>query len=157
MIRWPEKYSPDRTKVHVHNELDMPVPAEAVWAWLIRADLWPTWYSNSQNVAIEGGAKELKLGTVFHWKTFSVTLTSKVEEFVPPERLGWSAHAGGIDAYHAWIIDKRPSGCRVLTEENQNGLLARLSGTLRPQHMVRFHQLWLEALLGKAKSGPPPP
>ena len=156
MIRWPENYSPDRTKVHVRNQLEMPVPSEAVWAWLIRAELWPTWYNNSRQVVIEGRAHDLGPGLSFKWTTFGVKLESKVEEFVPGERLAWSAHATGIDAYHAWLIEKRPSGCYVITEENQNGWLATLSNTLRPQNMGKQHQNWLENLQRKAAEGPPP-
>jgi len=156
LIRWPEKYSPDRTKVHVRNQLEMPVPSETVWAWLIRAELWPSWYDNSKQVVIEGGGHDLRPGSKFRWTTFGVRLESKVEEFVAGERLAWSARATGIDAYHAWLVEKRPSGCYVLTEENQNGWLATLSNTLRPQNMGKQHQNWLESLQRKAKGGPPP-
>lgn len=156
LIHWPEKYSPERTSVHAHNELDMPVDPGLIWPWLVRADLWPTWYSNSKDVAIEGGEHELKLGTRFTWKTFGASLGSRVEEFLPDERLAWSARGTGIDVYHAWLIERTPSGCHVVTEENQNGFLARLSNSLRPGNMERYHQVWLENLLVKAKSGPPP-
>jgi len=156
LIRWPEKYSPNRTKVHVHNQLEMPVPSEVVWAWLIRAELWPTWYENSKRVLIEGGGPDLHPGSRFQWTTFGVRLDSKVEEFVPGERLGWSARATGVDAYHAWLIENRPSGSYVLTEETQNGWLARLSNMLRPRNMSEQHQNWLEGLRRKAAEGPPP-
>jgi hypothetical protein len=156
LIRWPERYSPERTSVHAHNELDMPVAPESVWPWLVRADLWPTWYSNSKDVAIEGGGHELRLGTRFRWKTFGASLQSTVEEFVLFERLAWSARTTGINVYHAWLIERVPSGCHVVTEENQNGFLARLSDSLRPRNMERYHQVWLENLLARAESGPPP-
>jgi uncharacterized protein YndB with AHSA1/START domain len=156
LIHWPEKYSPDRTKVHVRNQLEMRVPSEVVWAWLIRAGLWPTWYRNSKRVVIEGGEPDLRPGSKFRWTTFGVRLDSKVEEFVPGERLAWSARATGIDAYHAWLIENRPSGCYVLTEETQNGWLARLSNVLRPRNMSMQHQNWLEGLQRKAAEGLPP-
>ncbi|MGA2200020.1 MAG: SRPBCC family protein [Nitrososphaerales archaeon] len=139
----------------MRNELEMPAPAESVWAWLIRAKLWPTWYPNSQNVLIEGGGPDLRPGSRFRWKTFGVTLSSKVEEFVPAERLAWSARSPGVATYHAWVIERRPSGCYVLTEESQNGLMARLSNALRPDNMSKYHQLWLERLMAKALSGLP--
>lgn len=142
--------------MHVRNELEMPAPAESVWAWLIRAKLWPTWYANSQNVMIEGGASDLAPGMRFRWRTFGVTLNSKVEEFVSGERLAWSALSAGISAYHVWLIERRPQGCYVLTEETQNGLMARMSSALRPNNMSKYHQLWLEQLMAKATAGPPP-
>ena len=157
LIRWPEKYRPERTAVHAHNELEMPVPPEPVWAWLVRADLWSTWYSNAKDVVIHGASRELGPGVTFRWKTFGATLTSKVEEFVPCERLAWTARVTGIDVYHAWLIERTTSGCHVLTEENQNGLLARLSNSLRPGNMERYHQVWLRNLMVKAGQGYPPP
>jgi len=155
LIRWPEKHDPKVTSVHVRNELDMPVPPEAVWPWLVRAQLWPTWYPNSENVVIEGGGLDLKPGSKFRWKTFGVPLDSVVEEFVPLERLAWSARAMGVDAYHAWLIERRPAGCHVLTEETQNGLLASISNAVRPNNMSKLHQVWLENLLAKSKAGRP--
>jgi hypothetical protein len=60
----------------------MSVSGDVVWAWLIRAKLWSTWYSNSANVIIEDGKPDLRLGTKFKWKTFGLNLESQVEEFV---------------------------------------------------------------------------
>jgi uncharacterized protein YndB with AHSA1/START domain len=156
VISWPEKYRPERTAVHVRNELEMSVRPETVWAWLVRADLWPTWYRNSEKVAIEGGGHELGPDSRFRWRTFGVTLESMVTEYRPRERLAWNARSMGVDAYHAWLIEERPYGCYVLTEENQNGWLARLSNQLRPQNMHKQHQDWLNGLLRKAKEGAPP-
>ena len=155
MIRWPDKYRPEATAVHARTELEMPVPPEAVWPWLIRAELWPTWCPDFADVVIEGGGPDLKAGSRFRWRTFGVSLDSKVEEFVEFERIAWSARALGIDAYHAWLIERRPAGCRVLTEENQNGMVARFNNALRPKFMPGMERVWLERLLEKAKGGPP--
>jgi len=156
LIDWPDKYLPDRTSVHVRNQMEMSALSETVWSWLIRAELWPTWYLNSKRVVIEGGGHDLRSGSRFRWTTFGVRLDSKVEEFVAGERLAWSARAIGIDAYHAWLIEKRQAGCYVLTEETQNGWLARLNDTLRPREMSKQHQNWLEGLQRKSAEGPPP-
>jgi hypothetical protein len=155
LIRWPEKYKPEESAVHVRKEMDMPVSPEVVWPWLVRAELWPTWYPEFQDVVIQGGGPDLKLGSKFRWKTFGVALNSVVEEFVPFERVAWSARSMGIDAYHAWLIERLQSGCRVITAETQNGWVARLNNALRPGSVGRIHQTWLERLLEKAKSGPP--
>ena len=156
MISWPEGHAPEKTRVHVKNELEMNVKPEVVWAWLTRASLWPSWYSNSANVTINDGSPDLRAGSKFRWKTFGVTLDSKVEEFLPFERLAWSARAMGIDAYHAWLIEPTTVGCHVRTEETQNGWLAALNSVTRPRNMSGMHQLWLESLLAKARTGPPP-
>jgi Polyketide cyclase / dehydrase and lipid transport len=157
MINWPDRYSPQRARVHVRNEIAMDVKPEIVWAWIIRAKLWPTWYSNSARVAINGGGSDLQAGSTFRWKTFGITLNSKVEEFAPFERLAWSAKATGIDAYHAWLIEPTSDGCHVNTEETQNGWLAALNKATRPNDMSQKHQAWLEGLLAKARTGLPPP
>ncbi len=156
-IQWPADYEPSLCPVHVRNELAMPVPAERVWAWLVRAQLWPTWYANSKNVRfLEGPAPDLAAGTRFRWTTFGVTIESRVLEFVPSERIAWDAHAIGVHTYHAWLIAKTADGCRVITEETQRGWVARLGGLLMPHRMYRFHQIWLESLRDQASDGMPP-
>lgn len=155
-IIWPERYSPGNTAVHISNELEMVASPEVVWAWLVRASRWPEWYPTVSRVAIDGGGSELTPGAGFSWRIFGVTFSSRVEEFVPHERLAWSAQLEGVDAYHAWLIEKRGTGCRVLTEENQKGWLARLNNLLRPSNTRYYHYLWLEALASRAKEGFPP-
>ncbi len=157
MIKWPERFHPNRAPVHVVNELLIPAPCEQVWAWLIRAPLWPTWYPNSSDVGlVDSPQSELRLGTMFTWRTFGVRLKSTVQEFVPNERLAWDARGMGVDAYHAWLLLPRPSGTHVVTEETQYGTMARLQKLFMPGRMRRAHDLWLEKLSAKAQGGPPP-
>ncbi|WP_419728305.1 SRPBCC domain-containing protein [Lichenicola sp.] len=155
-INWPDAYRPSETAVHVRNELLIAAPAERIWAWLIRAPLWPTWYENSQDVAIEGGAFDLSPGARFSWKTFGLSIDSVVGEFVPNQRIGWTGIGTGMDVYHGWVIAPRDGGCLVLTEENQNGLGARAQSVLAPNRMHKHHQIWLESLQAKASQGMPP-
>jgi len=155
-IVWPSKFSPERSRVHVRNEIELSVRPDRAWTWLVRAKLWPTWYSNSSRVEIAGGVRDLYAGARFRWRTFGVNLSSTVEEFVPPCRLAWAARGIGVDVYHAWLITPSEHGCHVLTEESQYGLLARLDHALRPMRMSRGHQMWLEALRDRASVDPPP-
>lgn len=154
-IRWPEEFSPARSPIHVRNELVMLARPQAVWSWLIRAHDWPSWYSNSKNVRIDGGTADLAQGSRFRWRTFGVALVSRVEEFLPAERIAWNARGLGIWAYHAWLIRPTASGCTVITEETQRGFVARAGRLLMPRRMERFHHLWLEELEKKARQGPP--
>jgi hypothetical protein len=157
MIRWPERYHPDRTPVWVTNEIRSPAPVDAVWAWLVRAALWPTWYENSANVEfLEGHGPDLAPGTLFRWRTFGVTVTSRVEEFVPRERIAWNAKGIGVDAYHAWLLEPDAAGCRILTEETQHGWLARTGAIVLPRRMKKHHQIWIESLSRRAQTGFPP-
>src|SRR5690348_89464 len=153
-IRYPDRYHPAKTSVHVVNERIVAAPCERVWAWLVRADLWPTWYPNSSRVRLTTSSPHgLAPGTTFRWKTFGITLDSVVEEFVPGERIAWTAKALGVDAYHAWLLEPVAAGCRVLTEETQHGWLAALSHTVMRNRMRKGHDLWLERLERQAASG----
>jgi len=146
-INWPARYRPENCAVHVVNELEMSAAPDAVWAWLIDAERWPHWYPNAANVAVEGAPDgRLFAGAKFRWKTFGVTISSRVAEFEPATRIAWEAKAFGLEVYHAWLIIPSPDGCKVITEETQNGALARLSQWLRPGQMHKAHQTWLENL-----------
>ena len=156
-INWPSHFAPQNCPVHVRNELAMNAPPEQVWAWLVRATLWPTWYVNAANVRLlQGNGANLALGTKFRWRTFGVTITSTVLEFVPHERIAWDARAIGLEVYHAWLLQRTPQGCHVLTEETQHGALARLGNAVMPHRMYKYHQIWLESLARQSAAGLPP-
>lgn len=151
-IKWPEKYHPNTSAVHVVNSLAMDASSQAVWNRLVRATEWPEWYPNAANVRLlDSESGTLELGTRFRWKTFGMTIDCKVEEFQPAERLAWSSESRGMSVYHAWLISPRGQGCHVLTEETQNGFLPRLGKMLMPVRMHKFHQIWLEQLNELAK------
>ena len=156
-IVWPSQYEPANCSVHARNELEIAAAPETVWAWLIQAQIWPTWYPNSANIVfLIGQPPDLALGTKFRWKTFGATIESTVLEFVSYERLAWDAHGTGLNAYHAWLIQKTEHGCNVITEETEGGGIARLARALRPTRMEQQHQIWLEGLRGKSSRGLPP-
>lgn len=155
LINWPQCYAPDRVVARVSNDISIAAPPNIVWPWLIRASAWPEWYPNSARVKIEGGSADLVLNARFTWRTFGVAISSNVREFIPYERIAWDGSGMLLDVYHAWLIEARPKGCWVLTEENQNGLAARAQAIFMPNRMRRGHQLWLEGLKAKAESGSP--
>jgi uncharacterized protein YndB with AHSA1/START domain len=154
-IEWPARYAPGGVAATVSNEIVIAAAPETAWAWLIRAPAWPSWYPNSSRVRIAGGETELALGIAFRWRTFGVGVRSTVREFEPPSRIAWDGAGLMLDVYHAWLIEPRPGGCWVLTEEHQNGLAARAQALLMPNRMVRGHQLWLENLKARAEGGMP--
>ncbi len=155
-IAWPSGHAPADTSVHVRNEIAIPAAPEVVWAWLLRADLWPTWYKNASDVHfISHTGPDLRNRSRFRWKTFGLHVTSKVLEFEPSTRLAWDAHGLGLSAWHAWFLTPTADGTHVLTEETQSGWLARLGKTLMPGRMSSMHQLWLESLSRQAQTGLP--
>lgn len=159
-IIWPARFAPDQAPVHVRNELLIAAAPAVVWAWLIRAPLWPTWYANAHHVRASDGASDsltdLAAGSRFRWETFGVAIASEVAEFLPTERIAWSARGMGVDAYHAWLLRPEGDGCRVLTEESQYGWGARLKNFLLPHCMSDGHDLWLKSLEIKSRQGLPP-
>jgi uncharacterized protein YndB with AHSA1/START domain len=154
-IEWPARYAPGGVAATVSNEIAIAATPETVWAWLIRACAWPSWYPNSSHVRIAGGGTELALDVAFRWRTFGVGVRSTVREFVPPSRIAWDGAGLMLDVYHAWLIEPRGGGCWVLTEEHQNGLAARAQAILMPNRMFRGHQLWLANLKARAEEGMP--
>lgn len=157
-IRWPERFDPRRAPVFVSNQLTAAASAENVWSWLINAPLWPSDYSNSADVVLDGAAEQLSQATTFCWKTFGVKLRTHVAEFEPVQRIAWLAKARGIEACHAWLLTPTPDGgCHILTEETQYGWLARLGKVCLPHRMHRQHQRWLEGLAAVATTPPPSP
>jgi hypothetical protein len=155
-IQWPSKFEPSRTPVHVYNELASSAEPAAVWAWLVRAAAWPEWYSNSRAVRLPGDAQDLAPGMSFRWQTFGVRVVSQIREFEPLQRIAWDARTPGLLAYHAWLIRPTASGCTIITEETQYGLLARLGNLFTPRRMYHGHQHWLEQLDRMARGGLPP-
>ena len=152
-INWPKEYHPDASAVHVVNNMQMDVTADAVWTSLIRATDWPDWYSNASNVRLlNTNGDTLELGTRFRWKTFGVTIECAVEEFQPAKRLAWSSNSLGMSVYHAWLISAHSQGCYVVTEETQNGIIPRIANVLMPGRMYKFHQIWLHQLNKVAKA-----
>ena len=155
-MKWPTGFEPDNSSVFAHNEIAIAASPERVWRWLIRAANWPQWYSNSANVTfLSGASPDLASDTEFRWKTFGATVTSRVIVFDAPHELGWDAR-GVLTAYHGWIIEPDGSGgCRVVTEETQNGLVPKIAWWyLRPM-LERGHQNWVESLKHVAEVGEP--
>jgi len=145
-IHWPKGFGPGEAPIHVVNRIETETAPEIVWRRLIHAAGWPDIYANASDVAIEGGGADLFAGARFNWKTFGVALRSEVKEFEPDSRIAWLAKGTGVTAYHAWLIVPVGTGCAVLTEETQYGLVSRVGRLLFPTRMERWHQRWLEAL-----------
>src|ERR1700723_3858151 len=90
LIHWPQGLEPRNVDVFVHNEGWIDAPPDVVWANLIDATEWPTWYSNSAGVRIDGGQPRLAQGVAFDWKTFGFPIRSTVDVFEPNREIGWS-------------------------------------------------------------------
>jgi hypothetical protein len=165
-INWPEGYLPGFTDNFASNEVIVRgLTATEVFAFLVKAGLWASYYANSSDVEIEGeGAKDLVLrpGARFRFKTFGFPIEAKVIEFEAPSagrpgRLAWHGWAEGdaahrLDVVHAWLIEDLPQGrVRILTQESQKGEPAKQLHETNPDTMNIGHQDWLKGLVAALK------
>jgi hypothetical protein len=56
-IHWPDGYDPDHADLFAHNTIVIEAPAETIWAKLIAATAWPTWYTTYGTSASSSPAK----------------------------------------------------------------------------------------------------
>jgi hypothetical protein len=157
VISWPEEHTPERSAFHAVNELQVAAEPEAVWAWLVRPDLWPTFYSNAKFIKhLDGPWPVLELGSRFRWWSFGAFVTSEVVAYEPERKIDWDAKVLGGRGYHGWVLQAGDGGTFIRTEETQRGWgIQAVKPVLRPM-MVRLHQRWLEGLGQVAAEGPPP-
>jgi uncharacterized protein YndB with AHSA1/START domain len=156
-IRWPPDLLPAESPVHTRNELRIRADPSVVWAWLVRAQEWPRWYSNCKDVRFQfKPGPDLAMGTRFSWTTFGVRVDTTVQEFVAPRRLAWRGSGLGACGYHAWVLEPLDGGCHVITEETQAGLVPSLARAFLRRGLLREHQSWLEGLARVARGGLPP-
>lgn len=157
-VRFPERHRPEVSSFLARNEIRIEAPPERVWAWLVRPDLWPTYYPNARFIRhLEGPWPEVALGSRWRWLTFGTLVTSELVECEPHSRLAWSASELGGSGHHGWVLEGDGAGTNVVTEETQRGWgIAVAKPALRPL-MIRFHQRWLEGLARAAAEPPPAP
>jgi uncharacterized protein YndB with AHSA1/START domain len=157
VIDWPEEHTPERSAFHAVNELQIPAEPDVVWAWLVRPDLWPLYYSNAKLIKhLSGPWPKIELGSRFRWWSFGAFVTSEVVRYEPGRRIDWDAKELGGRGYHGWVLRDEDGGTFVRTEETQRGPGIQLVKPLLRPMMVRYHQRWLEGLARVAAEGPPP-
>ena len=157
-VRFPDQHRPEVSSFIARNELQIAAPPENVWEWLVRPDLWPSFYSNAKLVRhLEGPWPRIELGSRWRWLTFGALITTELVEAEPHSHLAWSASGLGASGHHGWVLEERDGGTYVVTEETQRGWgIALAKPALRPM-MVRYHQRWLEGLARVAAEPPPAP
>ncbi|MGH3772424.1 MAG: SRPBCC family protein [Pseudonocardiaceae bacterium] len=155
--QWPRGEQPNGARVFAHNELIIPAPPERVWDLLIDAHGWPEFYANAWSVELaDPQQRYLQDGSVFRWVTLYVHLTSEVDTWEPPSRIGWRWWRRGAHGYHIWLLEPHECGTRIVTEETQRGVLPGLTRPIM-QPALRFaHGHWLRQLARQVNRPPLP-
>jgi hypothetical protein len=88
---------------------------------------------------------------MFSRVTVGFPMSPQVTQFELTRGLSWRTVVDGhpdSKAYHGWVITATATGCRVLTEETQQGpfFLEEL-GRKNPGALYRYHQVWENVLL----------
>jgi hypothetical protein len=146
-IHWPDGFHPEQADLFAHNEIVVQASCEKVFANLVDAQVWPSWYPNSHNVKLSNSPDgKLHRETRFSWDTFGVPIDSRVHEFVPDSRLGWFGNGTGMRAYHTFLLIRTGEGCHIVTEEVVKGPGAVGFRQKQPSAMHEGHDLWLRTL-----------
>ncbi len=148
LTHWPKGFDPSGAQSFAHNELQIRKDCPQVWTHLVALPKWPSWFVLTKDVKLLDGATTLVQGTRFYWQILSYQQESRIEEFVPNSRLGWFSYTPGQRPlyYHTWLLEQRPDGCLVTTEEVGLGSDAEESAKAGDTETHRVHDLWLASL-----------
>jgi uncharacterized protein YndB with AHSA1/START domain len=153
LIDWPAKFDPQVSDFYVHNEIEINASPEIVWDLLIKAKEWSEWYGGIENIRFQDTTQhELIPGTKVFWNSMGQSLNNEIVHFEPYHSLSWQFEEKKIQGLHAWIIVPTPFGCKVITDESQNGTLAKLQKVFLPNKLLKQHDEWLLQLKRKAES-----
>lgn len=151
-INWPPAYEPSKSKFHVHNEIEINAAPETVWKYLIAAPAWPTWYKGAKEVSLLHTTDTVLTATaVFKWKTMGLKFESAIRQFEPYRLLAWESTKKSIQGFHVWLIIPTTTGCKVITDESQNGWLTFFEKTFQGKKLKRLHDVWLFELKRKSE------
>lgn len=152
-IAWPAAHLPTSAMVFAQNTVDITASPEAVWSQLVDCVSWPQWYKHCSDVSILGGGRLISAHSKFRFNTLGFYFEPEVVTFEPRRLLVWSAKGpAGTSGSHAWYIDPRPDGCRVITEESQIGLLLFFLRVRTRNRLLTSHEEWLRALKERAEA-----
>ncbi len=154
-MHWPDRWQPGIAPVFSHNELLMHADCHRVWTQFVDVTRWPDWLVFVKDVTIASPGKKVEQGAVLHLKIFGTPITTRLDEFVPESRVGWTPK-GDQEAqprhYHNWHFVPQGSGCLVITEESGIGPDDIKDPQANSRFMHRAHDLWLASLKWASES-----
>ncbi|BBC98670.1 SRPBCC family protein [Streptomyces griseofuscus] len=95
-------------------------PLKTVWKVQTDVENWPAWQPNVTSL-VKDTPGALRSGSVFHWATEGLDITSTVKKVEHDKCLAWGGPAQGIDAIHVWTFTPTADGVLVRTEESWTG------------------------------------
>ncbi|MFJ4696381.1 SRPBCC family protein [Streptomyces sp. NPDC088766] len=95
-------------------------PLSVIWKVQTDVENWPAWQPEVDVVTKETPGR-LRPGSVFHWSTEGLDITSTVRQVEHGKRLAWGGPAQGITAVHVWTFTRTGNGVLVHTEESWTG------------------------------------
>jgi hypothetical protein len=96
-------------------------------------------------------------GTRVTWTMLGADIHVVIRKYAASSQLDWQGGAGGVSAYHAWLLLPDPGGTRVITEETEHGPLPFFLRWYLRGALHDAHEHWLEGLEKVSASGPAPP
>jgi hypothetical protein len=152
-INWPVNYEPTKCKFYVHNEIKINAKPEIVWGILIDALKWQSWYKGAKNVYFTNSSDTiLNVTSVFNWETMGLQFRSTIKQFEPYRLLAWESKKTSIQGFHVWLIMATEQGCKVITDESQNGWLTFFEKTFQGKKLKKLHDFWLAELKKKSEN-----
>ena len=129
--------------VITRDEIRIDAPPEVIWNIQTNISAWPQWQPEVDTAQLDGA---LTVGSVFHWETAGLQITSTVQEVDPPRRIVWSGPAQGITAIHVWEFTPTDHGVLVHTEESWDGEVVRSQTATLQQALDGSLRAWLTNL-----------
>ncbi|MFD2034611.1 SRPBCC domain-containing protein [Belliella marina] len=152
-INWPEGFKPTESDFFIHNEIDIKASPQEVWDIFIHAAKWPEWHKKAEGIELLNSPEDkLNPSSVFIWNPAG-KFTSTIKEFDPPHNIAWLGETDNkkMTVYNAWMIIPTEDGCKVVSNETQNGPKTKMEKIFAPNMVSKDLQDWLIKLKEQAE------
>ena len=144
-INWPVGFKPAESDFFIHNEIDIRASPQVVWDIFIHAAKWPELNKKAEGIKLlnsPGG--KLNSSSVFIWSPAG-KFKSTIKEFKPPYNIAWLGETDNkkMTIYNAWMIIPTKEGCKVISDESQNGPKTKLEKIFAPNMVRKDLRDWL--------------
>ncbi|RJL22934.1 SRPBCC family protein [Bailinhaonella thermotolerans] len=135
--------------VVARHSITIDAPLRRVWDLHADVSGWPSWQSDITAASATG---PLVPGSVFHWTTFGMEITSTVYAVEEPYRVLWGGPAHGVDGIHEWTFTEEDGVVHVRTEESWDGEPIRADAAGMGAALDASLTAWLDRLKRAAEA-----